>query len=61
MCRPVLCRTGEVMALESFLIWVEAHPGLASWLQAVGAIVSIIAAFMVSTSQQRASTKAAEK
>lgn len=46
---------------DSFLCWVELHPGLASWMQAVGAIVSIWGAFAISRSQQKAQLKQASK
>jgi hypothetical protein len=42
------------MFWENVLCWIEAHPGLASWLQAFGAIVSIWAAFAISRFQQKA-------
>lgn len=38
---------------EGFLCWVELHPGLASWVQAVGAIASIWAAFLIGSKQIR--------
>jgi hypothetical protein len=27
--------------------WIECHPGAAAWVQAFGAIVAIVAAFLV--------------
>ncbi|MGP5450334.1 hypothetical protein ACTXOX_21485 [Pseudomonas helleri] len=38
---------------EGFLCWVELHPGLASWVQAVGAIISIWAAWWIANRQIR--------
>lgn len=31
----------EVLKLENFLCWIEAHPGLAGWLQAFFSVVAI--------------------
>jgi hypothetical protein len=35
------------------LHWIEAHPGLAAWVQAVGAILAIVFAFLIVYLQQR--------
>lgn len=32
------------MSWDSMLVWIEHHPGLASWVQAVGSILAIFAA-----------------
>lgn len=39
--------------LENPLVWIEAHPGLAGWLQALGAIFSIIYAIIIARSDSR--------
>lgn len=49
------------MSWECISYWVEHHPGLASWVQAVGAIISIWGAFEISRRQQNAQLKKAEK
>jgi hypothetical protein len=49
------------MSWESISYWIEHHPGLASWVQAVGAIASIWGAILISRSQQKAQSKAAAK
>lgn len=36
---------------KELLCWIEGHPGLAAWFQAIGAIISIIAAFYISRYQ----------
>jgi hypothetical protein len=41
------------------LRWIEAHPGLAAWVQAIGAILAIIVAFLVVFLQQRLERRAA--
>ncbi|WET08657.1 hypothetical protein P3S72_19375 [Pseudomonas sp. D3] len=38
---------------EGFLCWVELHPGLASWVQAFGAIAAILVAMLIASSQAR--------
>jgi hypothetical protein len=35
------------------LQWIETHPGLAAWVQAIGAILAIVVAFLVVFLQQR--------
>jgi hypothetical protein len=45
--------------LQQLLDWIETHPGVASWAQAVGAIVAIVAAFLISASQLRSERKRA--
>lgn len=49
------------MSWEVFSCWIEGHPGLASWVQAVGSIASIWGAFAISNKQQKAQIKLAEK
>jgi hypothetical protein len=39
--------------LEPVLAWIEMHPGLAAWVQAVGVIGAIISAFLVPYFQRR--------
>lgn len=39
------------MSLECISYWIEHHPGLASWVQAVGSIASIWAAFLIGNKQ----------
>lgn len=39
--------------MNSTLIWVEAHPGLASWVQAIGAIAAISVSFLFFYYQRR--------
>ncbi|WP_042955580.1 hypothetical protein [Pseudomonas sp. G5(2012)] len=41
------------MSWEVVSCWIESHPGLASWVQAVGSIGAIIGAFAISYSQNR--------
>jgi hypothetical protein len=40
--------------------WIDGHPNLAAWVQAIGAIVAIGVAFWISRSEVRATRKAAE-
>jgi hypothetical protein len=35
------------------LQWIEAHQGLAAWVQAIGAIIAIIAAFLIASFEGR--------
>ncbi|WP_431093124.1 hypothetical protein [Pseudomonas brassicacearum] len=49
------------MSWEVFSCWIEGHPGLASWVQAVGSIASIWGAFAISNKQQKAQIKLAKK
>ncbi|MCH4878517.1 hypothetical protein EQV97_14100 [Pseudomonas sp. TMW22090] len=41
------------MDWSAMLGWIEAHPGLASWVQAFGSIASIWAAFLIGNKQIR--------
>lgn len=41
------------MSWESISYWIEHHPGLASWVQAVGSIIAILVAVRVASSQRR--------
>lgn len=41
------------MNWESISYWIEHHPGLASWVQAVGSILAILVAVRVASSQKR--------
>ncbi|ERT18873.1 hypothetical protein O162_08830 [Pseudomonas putida SJ3] len=41
------------MSLENALHWVEAHPGLASWVQAFGSIAAIMVAIWLSSREAR--------
>lgn len=43
----------SIAVWEGFLIWVELHPGLASWVQAFGSIVAIGVAIWLSNSESR--------
>ncbi len=45
------------MSWDSFWFWIEHHPGLASWVQAVGSIASIWAAFLIGNKQIRKQNK----
>ncbi|PVZ56519.1 hypothetical protein C9422_18525 [Pseudomonas sp. B1(2018)] len=49
------------MSWESVSFWIEHHPGLASWVQAVGSIASIWGAFAISNKQQKIQIKLAKK
>lgn len=49
------------MSWEVISCWIESHPGLASWVQAIGAIASIWGAFAISRSQRKADLKVAAK
>ncbi|MFL8988637.1 hypothetical protein Q8X48_12940 [Pseudomonas sp. QLc11A] len=35
------------MSWESISIWIESHPGLASWVQALGVLITIVVAIVV--------------
>lgn len=48
------------MNWESVSFWIEGHPGLASWVQAIGSIVAILIAVWISNTDSRI-RKAAEK
>jgi len=41
------------MSWECVSYWIEHHPGLASWLQAAGSILAILAAIRIASSQRR--------
>ena len=41
------------MGWESVMCWVEAHPGLASWVQAFGSIAAILVAIFLSGRESR--------
>ncbi|QSI33309.1 hypothetical protein GNX71_28575 [Variovorax sp. RKNM96] len=43
--------------LEGFLRWIEGHPGTASWMQALGAVASIVVAFWIGRSQSWAALR----
>lgn len=45
------------MSWECVSYWIEHHPGLASWVQAVGSILAILFAVMVASSQKREQLK----
>lgn len=47
--------------LEALLQWIELHPGLAAWVQAIGAIGAIIAVFLVVHLQQRTAARSAHR
>jgi len=49
------------MPLQLFMPWADAHPGLASWVQAVFSILAIIAAFLIGQQQARAALKSTER
>lgn len=41
------------MSLESISCWIEGHPGLAIWLQAIGVLASIWIAWAIARSQAK--------
>jgi hypothetical protein len=41
------------MSWESVSYWIEQHPGLASWVQAVGSVAAIAVAIWISGSENR--------
>jgi hypothetical protein len=43
--------------MNSILLWIEQHPGLASWVQAVGSILAIVVAIAVANNQFRSAVK----
>lgn len=47
------------MSWEVVSCWIESHPGLASWVQAVGSIFAIIVAVAISGSDRRYQAKIA--
>jgi hypothetical protein len=47
--------------MECFLLWVEHHPGLASWVQAIGSIAALILAFAVVFVQHHLSVASAKQ
>ena len=46
------------MSWEVVSYWIENHPGLASWVQAVGSILAIIMATLIANSDSRARRRA---
>jgi hypothetical protein len=46
------------MSWECVSYWIEHHPGLASWVQAVGSIAAILAAVWIASSDSRLRRKA---
>lgn len=46
-------KTGVAMSWECIFYWIEQHPGLASWVQALGAIFSIWVAWLIARSQAK--------
>jgi hypothetical protein len=46
------------MSWECVSYWIEHHPGLASWVQAAGALISIWAAWSIARSQSKKIEKA---
>lgn len=49
------------MSWEVVSCWIEGHPGLASWVQAVGSIAALGIAIWVASSQRSAQLKTADK
>ncbi|MND78141.1 MULTISPECIES: hypothetical protein [Pseudomonas] len=49
------------MSCEGVLFWIEHHPGLASWVQAVGSIGAIVGAFAISSGQNRRQGRLAKR
>jgi hypothetical protein len=43
--------------LQHFVLWIESHPGVASWVQAFGSFVAIVAAFMIGNKQMALQVK----
>ncbi|KAB0489669.1 hypothetical protein [Pseudomonas vancouverensis] len=41
------------MSWETVSCWIESHPGLASWVQAVGSILAILAAIWIANRDSR--------
>lgn len=41
------------MSWESVSYWIEHHPGLASWVQAVGSVAAILVAIYIASGQTR--------
>ncbi|HEC53798.1 MAG TPA: hypothetical protein ENI30_00220 [Gammaproteobacteria bacterium] len=48
------------MSLEVVSCWIEAHPGLASWVQAVGSVVALSFAVILPYFSRRADKRQAE-
>jgi hypothetical protein len=40
-------------SLSAALIWIERHPGTASWLQAIGSVAAIAIVFLFGIQQSR--------
>jgi hypothetical protein len=49
------------MSWEVVSCWIEGHPGLASWVQAIGSIAALGIAFFLASSQRRDQEKAVEE
>lgn len=45
------------MSWEGISYWIEHHPGLASWVQAIGSIAAILVAIWISGGERRHKTK----
>ncbi|MND24858.1 hypothetical protein D3C76_343200 [compost metagenome] len=41
------------MSWNTILCWIEAHPGLSSWIQAIGSIAAIVVAIVLSGRESR--------
>jgi hypothetical protein len=52
---------GMVQRYFEFLSWIEAHPGTAGWVQAVGAVLAILLAIAIPFFQHRRERKTAIK
>ncbi|MFJ2527869.1 hypothetical protein [Pseudomonas helmanticensis] len=46
------------MSLDSVSVWIEAHPGMASWVQAFGSIAAILLAVFIASRDARLRRKA---
>lgn len=49
------------MWITNFLGWIEAHPGFASWVQAVGAIAALCIAIWIPNSHRKSDRMEAQK
>jgi hypothetical protein len=49
------------MGIASVLAWIEAHPGLASWVQAIGAIAALGLALWIPSRQRHVDRQEAER
>lgn len=52
---------GLVAMWKAFLCWIELHPGLASWVQAIGAVISIWIAWWLAHRQSRKAEQAEKR